>query len=95
MNCTGHCCARFYLAPDATERLLHEPEKLQDGVQIQQMLLPTGEANHWTCRHYDASALQCLIFDQRPAMCVGHPTGDCPYKGCTLSGDELKAHRSP
>ncbi len=93
MNCTGHCCKRFFLSDDATDKLLHEPGRLVDGVQVQQMLLPTGEENYWTCVNYDSGASQCLIFDDRPNMCVSHPVGVCPYKGCTFSGEELKEHR--
>ena len=90
-HCTGHCCRRFYLSPDATECLLHEPETLRDGVQVRDMLLPTGEENYWTCVNYDPGGTACKIFDNRPRMCFEHPaSGTCNYEGCTLSGDELK-----
>lgn len=93
-RCTGHCCRRFHLDPDAVERLLHEPETLRDGVQIRDMLLPTGEEDYWTCVNYDPEGTACKIYDERPEMCREHPpSGACSYEGCTLSGDELKEYQ--
>ncbi len=95
MNCTGHCCEAFSLPSDATERLLHEPEQLKDGMQIRDMLLPTGEEDRWTCVNFDKETRRCRIYDSRPQMCWEFPYrgSTCPFKGCTLSGEDLKAYR--
>lgn len=89
-RCTGHCCERFFLSPDATDKLLVNPELMLDGVQVQQMLLPTGEEDRWTCVNFDTASRNCKIYEDRPNLCSSHPTKECPYEGCTLSGEDLE-----
>lgn len=78
--------------------------KFQDWPIIGQMLIflrmdqhnpnligsPTSEIYkyHYTCKHFDKSTGDCMIYDSRPRMCSGYPTyqdGRCLYKGCTYA----------
>lgn len=97
-RCTGHCCQGFYLAaPDEMLALcwsgnLHPPE---DGGTIARMVVHRGPSAHegslkhvYDCRHYDAAAGSCRIYDIRPDMCRRFPYGKpCEITGCTWTNN--------
>lgn len=40
----------------------------------------------YTCKHFDAEAGNCRIYDRRPRMCRAFPNdGVCKYTGCTTA----------
>ncbi len=99
-RCTGHCCREFVMYSgddkilDADRKRWLEEGKLDPEVQqIMDMVIPLKEHEDedgkfyttFTCRHFDVEEQQCLIYDERPAMCrrFGAEEVKCNYEGCT------------